>query len=407
MLRKMADMVRTFWSSGAPSSAYGPAGLASHAGEDVGEVNALALASVWACVNLLTGTQASLPLHVYRGAGASRTLYPEHPLSDILRRTPNADQSAFEFWQMMLASLELRGNAYALRHANVRGALVALEPVTAPVLVTRSVQGGLRYQWSQGGRSFDRTAEDMLHIRGFSGGPLGGLSTLENARHVVGLSMATDKAAASTFRNGLRPSGVLQFKEFLSQENRNIARDKLAGEFAGAANSGKPLVLEGGADWKPLAISPEDAQMLQSRSFSVEEICRFFGVPPFMIGHTEKTTSWGTGIEQQTLGFVKFALTPRIRRVEGAIARQLLGPSDRAADTVVEYSLEGLLRGDSKARAEFYRVMIGIGAMTINEARAFENWSPVAGGDVARMQAQNIPITASAALPGADGQPAD
>lgn len=403
ILRKMADVVRAFWTSGAPGQGVAVGGSASHAGEVVGESTALALASVWACVNLIAGTQASLPLHVYRGSGNSRTLFGDHAIADVLRHVPNADQSAFEFWQSMVCLLEMRGNAVALRHHNRLGQLIALEPVECPVHVSRTVSGDLRYQWSTARRAYDVRAGDVLHLRGFSGGPLGGLSTLSYARHVFGLSVATDKAAASMFRNGLRPSGTLKFKDFLTAEHRDIARNELATEFVGAANAGKPLILEGGAEWSSLTITPEDAQMLASRGFSVEEICRFFGVPPFMIGHTEKTTSWGTGVEQQTLGFVKFALTPRIKRIEGAIARQLLTPKDRAADIVVEHSLEGLLRGDSKARAEFYRVMTIIGAMTINEVRALENLPPVEGGDVPRMQAQNVPIT-QAGL-GLDGDP--
>jgi phage terminase large subunit-like protein len=128
-------------------------------------------------------------------------------------------------------------------------------------------------------------------------------------------------------RNGLRPSGVLTFDKFLTAEQRDVARkERLATKFIGAMNAGRPLVLEGGTKWEQLTINPEDAQMLESRGFSVEEICRFFGVPPFMIGHTEKSTSWGTGLEQQTLGFQKFTLRRRLKRIEQALEKQLLTP---------------------------------------------------------------------------------
>lgn len=144
---------------------------------------------------------------------------------------------------------------------------------------------------------------------------------------------------------------------------------------------------------KQLMFNPDDAQMLESRGFSVEEICRFFGVPPFMIGHTEKTTSWGTGLEQQTLGFQKFTLRRRMKRIEQALAKQLLTDEDRARGIVIEFNLEGLLRGDSGARSAFYQSGLTNGWMTINEVRALENMPPVAGGDVPRMQMQNVPIT--------------
>lgn len=133
--------------------------------------------------------------------------------------------------------------------------------------------------------------------------------------------------------------------------------------------------------------------MLESRAFSVEEVCRLFGVPPHMIGHTEKSTSWGTGLEQQTLGFQKFTLRKRLKRIEQALMKQLLTPADRAAGITIEFNLEGLLRGDSAGRAAFYKDMTAMGAMTINEVRGLENLPPVEGGDVPRMQSQNIPIS--------------
>ena len=233
----------------------------------------------------------------------------------------------------------------------------------------------------------------MLHIRGFGGSPMGGMSTLHFGRQTMGLALATDRAAASTFRNGMRPFGVLKFKEWLTAEQRALAETRLTEKYLGAANAGKPMVLEGGQEWQSLTINPEDAQMLESRRFSVEEVCRFFGVPPHMVGHTEKSTSWGTGIEQQTLAFQKFTLRRRLKRIEQAVSKQLLTPVERARGLSVEFNLEGLLRGDSAGRAAFYTAMTNMGAMTINEVRALENLPPVEGGDVPRMQMQNVPIT--------------
>ncbi|MGU3576438.1 phage portal protein [Brucellaceae bacterium C25G] len=144
-------------------------------------------------------------------------------------------------------------------------------------------------------------------------------------------------------------------------------------------------------------ITPEDAQMLETRSFSIEEICRFFGVPPHIVGHTSKSTSWGSGIEAQTLGFQKFTLRRRLKRIEQALMKQLLTPSDKAAGVIIEFNQEGLLRGDTAGRARFYQQMTAIGAMTINEVRELENLPPVEGDNVPRMQMQNVPITEAGA----------
>jgi len=364
------------------------------AGEPVTDSSVLSISSAWACINLLSGTIASLPLMVYRrDANGVREVFRDHPLYRLLHDSPNYDQTAVDFWEFIAASIEMRGNAYARIERNSRG-IASLMPVNPALMGVRRLQNGsIEYRWSQDGRYFVETDKTMLHIRGFGGNPLGGMSTLHYGRHTFSLARAVDKSASSTFKNGMRPSGVLTFDKWLTPEQRKLAEEKLASKFQTAADTGKPMILEGGTKWEQLTLAPEDAQMLESRSFSVEEVCRFFGVPPFMIGHTEKTTSWGSGIEQQTLGFQKFTLRRRLKRIEQAIEKQLLTTADRASGVSVEFNLEGLLRADSAGRARFYQQMTQIGAMTINEVRDLENLPPVDGGDIPRMQMQNKPIS--------------
>lgn len=359
------------------------------AGVAVSESSVLALSAAWACVNLLAGTIASLPLMVYREAAGGRVVAKDHPLYRVLHDSPNYDQTAIDFWEGGQAALELRGNMFA-RIERLGGRVVSLTPIQSPS-VTRQPDGALRYRWTENGKSHDEPQENVFHVRGFGGSPLGGLSTLTYGRQVFGLSTAVNTAASKHFANGVRPSLALTTDKFLTEHRERIEKG-LQEKHAGAMNSGRPLVLEGGLTPHKLSFSPEDAQMLQSRAFSVEEICRLFEVPPHMIGHTEKSTSWGTGLEQQTLGFQKFTLRRRLKRIEQAIMKQLLTPADRAAGIVVEFNLEGLLRADSAGRSTFYQRMTQIGAMTINEVRALENLPPVPGGDVPRMQSQNIPI---------------
>lgn len=371
-----------------------PDGMRGDAGELVTGETALGLSAVWACVNLISGTIGSLPLLVYRtGKDGAREIARDHPLFRILHDSPNYDQTAVDFWEFASASIELWGDSFA-RVGREGGRVIGLHPVSPArgVSVRRLSSGTIEYRWSEGGKSYVETDRTMLHIRGFGGDPLGGMSTLQFGRNTFSLARAIDRSAGSMFRNGLRPSGVLTFEKWLTKDQRDLAEAKLTEKFVGAMNSGRPLILEGGTKWEQLTLKPEDAQMLESRGFSVEEICRFFGVPPFMVGHTEKTSSWGTGLEQQTLGFQKFTLRRRLKRIEQAIEKQLLTPDDRARGVTVEFSLEGLLRGDSAGRARFYQQMTQIGAMTINEVRALENLPPVEGGDVPRTQMQNVPI---------------
>jgi HK97 family phage portal protein len=388
----MADVLVRALSPRQPDGWYSP-GQIGDAGEPVTGQSAMALSAVWACVNLISGTISSLPLMVYRtSADGTRMVAKDHPLYRLLHDSPNFDQTAVDFWDFVAASIELWGNAYA-RILRGTTALVALVPIRPDLVsVRRLASGTLEYRWSYEGKAYVETDATMLHIRGPGGDPLGGMSTLHFGRHAFSLARATDKAAGKTFENGLRPSGGLKFDKWLTAEQRDVAEKKLADKI-GTGNAGRPLILEGGTDWVQFTLNPEDAQMLESRAFSVEEICRFFGVPPFMVGQTAKSTSWGTGLEQQTLGFLKFTLLRRIKRIQQALEKQLLTPVERSQGISIEFSVEGLLQADSAGRAKFFQTMTAIGAMTINEVRRKENLPPVAGGDVPRMQMQNVPIT--------------
>lgn len=401
---KKADAVQTLTLT--DPAGWTPEQAMSHAGEAVSADKAMALSAVWACINLLSGTIASLPLMVYRTSkDGVRTAAKDHPLYRVLHDSPNADQTALDFWEYEVAGIELWGNAYARIDRGASGRVVGLTPIKPDTVQVDRLQSGiLRYRWSADGRSYEVMQPDMLHIRGFGGSPLGGLSTLAFGRHAFGLATAVDRAAGAMFANGMRPSVALTFEKFLAKEQREAAEKYLVANFIGAMNTGRPFINEGGSKIEPLTINPEDAQMLESRGFSVEEVCRFFGVPPFMVGHTEKSTSWGTGLEQQTMGFQKFTLRRRLKRIEQAIEKQLLTPQDRASGVTVEFNLEGLLRGDTAARSAFYTAMLNAGVLTINEVRAKENLPPVEGGDVPRMQMQNVPITEAGRL-GHNGGP--
>lgn len=367
----------------------------SDSGENVTAERLLGLSTAWACVNLHAGTIGSLPFLVYqKQADGSSIVRSDHWLYRLLHDSPNSDQTALDFWEFMQAVLEIRGNAYAYAPKAAGGRTISLQPIPADfVQVRRLDNGDLEYTYPDAkGVPQKRKQSDMFHIRGFGGGPLGGLSTLAFGRHVFGVAIALDKSAGRTFKNGLRSPGILKFKDWLKAEQRKETREILEREHLGAGNSGKPLILEGGVEWQTMSLSPEDAQMLQSRGFSVEEICRFFQAPPVLVGHTEKVSAWGTGIEQIIQGYIKFGLRRRCKRIEQAVHKQLLTPADRAAGIYVEFALEGLLRGDPKARAEFYRVMTASGIMSINECRRLENLPPVPGGDVPRLQQQNVPL---------------
>jgi HK97 family phage portal protein len=362
-----------------------------------GTAAALTLSAVWACVNLLSGTIASLPLMVYRDAGGKRVVAYDHPLYYILHDSPNADQTALDFWDFVAATIELRGNGYSeIEREKGRPSALGVPLPPELVQVKRLETGELQYKVTQDGETRTVPQSGMLHIRGFGGNPLGGLSTLTFARRTFASAMTVENASRSTFGNGIRTNGAFISEHPLTKEQMSEVDETLNEKYAGAMNAGRPLILNHGMKYQAISMNPEDAQMLESRAYGVEEICRFFGVPPFMIGATTKVTTWGTGLEQMILGFQKFTLRRRLKRIETALEKQLLTAEDRARGVTIEFNLDGLLRGDSASRAASYASGIQNGYYTINEVRAWENLPPVEGGDEARVQAQNTPINGAA-----------
>lgn len=357
---------------------------------------AIGLSATWACVRLLAGTIGSLPLMVYRTINGVREVARDHPLYFVLHESPNFDQSSADFWEYQSGAIELHGNAYAEIEKRQDGTVYALTPLRPASVRPRRGSGGMiEYEVTSDAQRSIRPARSILHVRGPMGDALSGASVLSTCGSAFSSAMHADALAATVFQNGARPSGVLGTDKLLTKPQREEIEALLHEKFVGAINAGRPMLLDNGLSWTQLTMKPEDIEMLESRRFSVEEIARLFGVPPHMIGHTDKATSWGTGLEQQTLAFVKFSLRQRLTRIEQALRKQLLTARDRAEGITIEFNLEGLLRGDSANRSNFYQSGLTNGWLTINEVRRLENLPPVPGGDVPRMQMQNVPLDAA------------
>lgn len=362
-------------------------------GQAATDGSALGLSATWACVNFWAGNIAGLPISVYRKGPLGIAVEDRgHPLFWLLHDSPNYDQSAYDFWEYMCACLELYGNAYAEIEKRADGFIVSLTPVRPDIVTVRRLgTGDLEYRWTIDGTLHISRQESVLHIRGFGGGPLGGLSPLQVCRNSFGSAVATDRAAKSMFANGARPSGVLATDKTLTTEQRALAEKLLQEKYVGAANAGRPMLLDNGVQWTQLALSPDDAQMLESRQFSVEEICRVFEVDPHLVGHTSGNTQLGSSIVDQTLSLLKFKMRKRLKRIEGALEKQLLSRADRQAGVSIEFNVEAFLRADSEGRARYYHIMKQF--MTKNEIRALEGLPPVEGGDVMFAQMQDVPLS--------------
>lgn len=369
-------------------------GAGSAAGEEVSVRTALQLSAVWACVRLLAETIATLPLNLYvTMPDGTRSIAKDHPLYSVLHTQPNVENTAVEFWEVIVASMLLTGNGYA-RKLMSGSTVIGLELMLPHrTQVRRLPDGSLQYTYNGiNGPSYDLTEADVLHIRGFSIDGYMGLTPIWFAREVMGGAIAANKASSAMFRNGMRPSGALSTDQVLPKDRRTEIREDLQAQFGGAMSSGRTMVLEAGMTYKAISMNPEDVQLLETRSFNIEEICRWYGVPPFMVGHSEKSTSWGTGLEQQTMGFLTFSLRPWLTRIEQACRKSLLSPVERLKYHA-EFSVEGLLRADSAGRADFYSSMTQNGIMTRDECRVKENLQPMGGNaGVLTVQSALLPI---------------
>ena len=369
-------------------------GTSSAAGKNVSQQTALQLSTVWSCVRLIAETLATLPVALYEIKDGAPVVASSHPVHFVISQQPNTDQTTVEFWENVAASLLLQGNSFC-EPTWSRQSLTSLEFLLPQNMgpPKRLSNGSIEYRYTdQDGKPHVFTDDTMMHTRGFGTDPLCGLSPLHMGREVLGAAMAADESAAKMFANGMKLGGVLSTEQILKKEQREDIREDMAKQFAGAVNTGKTMVLEAGMKYQQVSMTPEAAQMLQTRAFNVEEICRWFRVPPWMVGHTSNSTSWGTGMEQQMIGFLTFTLLPWMKRIEMSANRRLLRPEERRR-FFVKFNPEGLLRADSAGRAQFYSSMVQNGIYTRDECRVKENYQPM-GGNAAELTVQSnmLPI---------------
>lgn len=356
-------------------------GLRSTSGRVVTPETAMRVAAVFSCVNILAQTIAMLPLAVYRWeADGDKFPAPENPLYGLLHTRPNQWQTAYDFRAMMQGHLCLRGNAYAEILAGKRGAVDQLIPLHPDrVRVYRNVDRTLIYEVSElDGRTRKLVPDEMFHLRGLSSDGIVGMSPIQEMREAIGLALATEEHGSRLFSNGARPGGVIQMKGKLGPDARQNLREDWQEQQGGLGNAHRVAVLTEGMEFKAVGLSPSDSQFLEARKFQIEEIARIFRVPLFMLGMTEKSTTWGSGIEQLMIGFVTHTLMPWLVAWEQAISRDLIIAPDRF---FARFDVNMLLRGDAAARAQWIQQTVGRPIQTVNEARATEGWNRVVDGD--------------------------
>lgn len=368
-------------------------GTGNHAGKSVNLQSMLQLATAWACIRLTAQAVSCLPLAMYERRGDDdRVKVDDDDVAEVICESPNEDQTPLEFWESQVAWMCATGNAFSER-VEIGRRLSALQPMASThTWPFRNADGELKYSYNDRGKIEILPRDKVFHLRGFSFGGDVGLSPIQFGAQSIGSAIAIDEAAGKLYGNGLQASGVLSSDKTLDKDQRE-ALQKIMERFVGSTNAGKLMVLEAGLKYDRLALSPVDAQMLENKRFSVEEMCRWWGVPPIIIGHAAQgQTMWGSGVEQILLAWLTLGIDPLCDRIEARIKKQLIRPTGNRR-RYAEFNREALLQMDSKSKAAFLSTMTQNGLMTRNEGRAKLNLPRVEGGDDLTAQTNLAPLT--------------
>lgn len=354
-------------------------GIETDAGVSISESNAINFSAVYCAVRVISESIAFLPLQIFMKSERGRELQNEHPLYFKLHDQPNNFQTAFTFREMLATRQCLSGNAYAFISRDNAGNVLQLIPFGIETSVVPKYNSRLSkiFYVVNGTEIFEQS--NILHIPALSMDGIEGKSPIQIARESIGLGMSMQKFGARFFGKGANPDFILEHPAKLSPQAISNIKSEWKRDASGIANSHLPRVVEEGMKVTKLSLAPEESQFLESRKFQITEIARWFRLPPHMIGDLSNSTF--SNIEQQDIGFVKYSLSPWLKRWEQELNRKLLNESEKK-DTFIEFNLDGLLRGDTITRANFYSQMIAARVLSPNEVRRKENLNDYEGGDV-------------------------
>ncbi|WP_246100755.1 phage portal protein [Palleronia caenipelagi] len=342
-------------------------GMVSRAGPTVSAKTSLEHSAVWGCVRKTAEMISTLPVDLFRKSANGSRDKIDSDLAEIIKENPNADQTAPEFWEGMVAQTLLQGNAFAEK-LYIGNRFVGLRPMLG-CKPDRRPDRAFQYVVIDRGKREVLPAEKVFHLRGFGAGDGLGMSVVRYGANSIGAALAADETASSVFSNSAMPSGVIQSDQTLNAGQRKQLEAMLA-TYSGSQRAGKLMTLEAGLKFQQLQMNPEDAQLLDTRRFSVEDICRWFGVPPIVIGHaSEGQTMWGSGVEAILLSWLTLGINPFLIRLEQRLKKDLIPVQTRRRD-YFEYNREAMIQMDSKAKGDLMLKLGMGGTMTANERRA-------------------------------------
>lgn len=356
----------------------------SYAGKSVSADKAMKLSAAWACVKSNSQLIGSLPLAVYEKQADGSKVKIEPDLLQILRVSPNTNQTGMEYWEGMTSQQLLQGNAYAQKMFIGRN-MVGLRPLMLCEPRLRD-DGQFDYHVTENGKTYKLPPDQIFHLRGFGAGTGLGMSAIKYGVESLGSALAADETAARIFSNGLMAGGFIKADQTLDETQRGQLQ-ALIEKFVSSKRAGKVMALEGGLSFEPSGINPEDAQLLETRRFQVEDVCRWFGTPPIIIGHAAAgQTMWGSGVEAIMLAWRTLGINPQLVRMEARISKDLI-PIARRAKWSVEWNREAMMQMDSAAKSNYLTRLTTTGIMTADESR-HKLMLPPRGGAADELHAQ-------------------
>jgi HK97 family phage portal protein len=376
-------------------SLWSLAGSTSLSGEIVNESSALTYSAVWNATNLISGTIASLPLHLYQKKNEGKRVADDRLLYRVMHDEANSYMSAKTFREVLMAHVLLWGNGYAEKVRNGYGEVIQLWPITPNRVIPEMKSGELVYKIQMpSGEQIYLSRENILHVPGLGFDGFIGYSVVSMARKSLGLGMALESFGSLYFGQGTHPGVIVSHPGKLGTDGHTNLKNSLTQVYSGLGNSHRLMLLEEGMTLTNVGIPPNDSQFIESRQFQVTEVARWFGIPVHKLKEMSKSSF--NNIESEQQAYYSDTILPWLVTLEQAFNMQLLSKSDKELSgrgrLYFKHSVEGILRASAADRATLYKALWGVGALSPNDIRGLEDMNPIEGGDKYFVPLNMVPL---------------
>jgi HK97 family phage portal protein len=349
---------------------------------------AMQISTVWACIDRRASLVASLPFFAYSKKGGKKTIDENSRLYTLLHESPNSRMTPFEFWRAIVMNHDLRGAGYARLDRDNNGEVISMWPMPTAQVEPRVLPDGSMVYIYRFANDVAVLAEENVYVLKNLGNGTTGMDKLQFMQAGLDEAAKAQADASKLFGAAGKPSGVLMIDRVLKEDQRAAVKKNFAE--MGEGSTSRLHLLEADMKYQQLTMTPEQQQLLETRKYGVEELCRWYDCPPVLVHHSN-VTAWGSGIDSLIDGFYKLAIRPLLVNIEQGVRKRVMTPRQRVTGSA-EFEMAALLRGSLKDRMEIYSKATQNGLKTRNECRALENDPPLDGGDEITAQSNLVPV---------------